>query len=83
MERKRTLQEKAEAILHQTLPCGCLATDCGTEGLVVIGGHTCDGSVLKAQRQEQRAQRFEMHQESAKRHNAPLNGGERRFRLMR
>ena len=82
MERKRTLQEKAEAILHQTLPCGCLATDLGLEGLVVEGGHTCDGSVLKQQRQELREQRYQQRVESAKRQEAPLNGN-RRFNLLR
>lgn len=83
MERKRTLQEKAEAILHQTLPCGCPATDCGTEGLVVIDGHTCDGAVLKQERQAMRQQRYEQAVDASKRHNVPLNGGERRFRLLR
>lgn len=82
MERKRTLEEKAEAILHQTLPCGCIGTDHGLEGLVVEGGHTCDGSVLKQQRQEMREQRYQHAVESAQRQQLPLNG-QRGFRLLR
>ena len=72
MEQKRTLQEKAEAILHQTLACGCLATDCGTEGLVVLGGHTCDGTVLAAQREARIDAAVKSAEESYQRASAPL-----------
>jgi hypothetical protein len=71
-ERKLTLQEKAEAILHTTLECGCVATDHGLEGYVVEGGHTCDKQVLRQQAQERKEERFRMRSESAQRRDAPL-----------
>lgn len=81
-DRKLTLEEKAERILHTTLPCGCPATDSGLDGYTVEGGHTCDGSVLNAQRQERRQERRERGAESVRRHAAPRNG-EQGFQLMR
>jgi len=72
VEKKLTLQEKAEKILHTTLPCGCVATDHGLEGYEVEGGHTCDEQVLRQQAQAKREERYQMRVESAQRRDAPL-----------
>lgn len=78
---RKTLQEKAEAILHTTLECGCVATDHGLEGYVVEGGHTCDKQVLRQQSIARREERYNSRVESAKRSNAPLYN--RPFNLLR
>jgi len=80
--KKRTLQEKAEAILHITLPCGCPATYTGIfEGYTVDGEHQCDGSVLAAEAKQAKEARRQFRSESYQRQTQPRSATP--FSLMR
>jgi hypothetical protein len=68
--------------LEYRLPCGCVSRWNDLEEQYLVAEHTCDGTVLKAQRKEQQAAIVRRHEESAKRMRGHLNG-DRAFRLMR